>query len=214
MSGASYQEKKIRTWHDNDPLELRQLLTELPTACCTTVDEFLVYVEESLNLLPVRTDFFGSARWRALKRKTEIQKQRAYHRLCLRITDGDPETIVAFGNALFSPSFGKGNPSSPHNKLCRMLHLYCRHVIGVGEYRTSITCSLDDSYLAPGRFWRCKAVCPNPNCRVQWNRDVNAARNIRAIFIHMMRNNGAKPAAFQYQGGAYVQAIPNDPFGY
>jgi hypothetical protein len=35
------------------------------------------------------------------------------------------------------------------------------------------------------------------NCWTRWNRDVNGARNIRRVFLHMNANGGQKPEAFR-----------------
>ena len=43
--------------------------------------------------------------------------------------------------------------------------------------------------------------CSHQNCTTRrWNRDVNAARNMRRVFLHMLDNNLQLPAAFKHAG--------------
>ena len=43
--------------------------------------------------------------------------------------------------------------------------------------------------------------CSHQNCTTRrWNRDVNAARNMRRVFLHMLENNLQRPAAFKHAG--------------
>ena len=45
----------------------------------------------------------------------------------------------------------------------------------------------------------------------RWNRDVNAARNMRQIFIHMITNNKSRPAPFKHPGALDSEPGPRRP---
>jgi len=40
--------------------------------------------------------------------------------------------------------------------------------------------------------------CPHRNCLTRWNRDVNAARNMRQIFLTMLYNGQVRPPPFKH----------------
>ncbi|GMH66768.1 hypothetical protein TrST_g7481, partial [Triparma strigata] len=40
--------------------------------------------------------------------------------------------------------------------------------------------------------------CPHEGCTTVWNRDVNAARNMRLVFEFMVRNKLERPASFKH----------------
>jgi transposase len=103
-----------------------------------------------------------------------------------------------------------------YRELKRRLRGRVRHV---DEFRTSIVCSLCDGWMdGRSRFWAlkvCKDIClvstleclsillswlPNfmfiLHQQTLWNRDVNAARNIRHIFLHMNANGGERLEPF------------------
>ena len=39
-----------------------------------------------------------------------------------------------------------------------------------------------------------------PECETVWNRDVNAARNIRQVFLHMIAHGHSRPQGFKHEG--------------
>ncbi|KAI3655150.1 hypothetical protein MP638_005081, partial [Amoeboaphelidium occidentale] len=83
----------------------------------------------------------------------------------------------------------------------------------VWEHRTSVVCSVCYNDLPKGKKWRVK-ICPI--CKIYWNRDVNAASNIRQIFLFMNGNNGQRPMQFRtfkermLASSASNPAIPKD----
>jgi transposase len=52
-------------------------------------------------------------------------------------------------------------------------------------------------------------MCP-PHCRTYWQRDVNAASNIRHIFLFALSHNGALPG---WQAAKTVQGWTGRPVG-
>ena len=80
----------------------------------------------------------GDQRHRQLRWSTYIKRQKAYASICKDITGGNSNT-VAYGDANFSSSCCKGNPSTPTVCLRRALGRQCR-VYDTDEFRTSRLC--------------------------------------------------------------------------
>jgi len=51
--------------------------------------------------------------------------------------------------------------------------------------------------------------CENISCKTTWHRDTNAARNMRLVFLHMLRNGQVRPEGFQHQGALSAAAAPS-----
>ncbi|RIB06869.1 hypothetical protein C2G38_2046461 [Gigaspora rosea] len=134
-------------------------------------------------------------------------RNKAYDKICERITKKNPRTIVAYGDGKFS-SCSKGHVSGPIKGLYRELKRRLgKRVRLVDEYRTSIICSTCNGRMDKrSRFWSLK-VCKNiclVSFQTLWNRDTNAARNIRRLFFYMNFNNGERLEEFrrsQNRGG-------------
>lgn len=119
----------------------------------------------------------------------------AYDQLINRIRKRGTKVFVAFGGGKFS-SCSRGHAPVPKvgfYKALKERKVPCRYV---WEYNTSKLCSRCFTALPKGKKWRLK-ICPKPSCRRFWNRDVNAARNMRHVFIFMNSHNGERPEAFK-----------------
>lgn len=129
-----------------------------------------------------------------LKWKSYFLKKRTVLRFCQEILkDGDPrKTIVFVGNANFRHN-SKGYPSSPKARVfIRCLMQLGAHVVSVDEFNTSQVCSvcrtterLQDGH-GRAKHPHYVKVCTNESCRIVWNRDINAARNIREVGIFLL----------------------------
>ena len=167
---------------------------EIPTSAVTNVYEYGSYLAYILFYLDIILDFYCEHRWHQLQWKSFINKQKAFDDiLCKRITNGNGDnTVVAFGDGKFS-STSRGHAPGPVKQFRRELSRHCK-VVNVDEFRTSSVCSLCDGWFDKHqKFWSvrvCKSVC-----LTHWNRDVNAARNIRNIFLHT-NTYGERPDPF------------------
>ena len=104
-----------------------------------SVDLLLQHISHRLLLLPEIIDFANrhsakDLRWKAFKRG-----QAALTALCLSVTNGDPDTIVAYGAASFDHAH-HGNRSGPTKKVLQRLKSMAR-VYLVDEYLTSQLCA-------------------------------------------------------------------------
>ncbi|DBB06983.1 TPA: Magnesium transporter NIPA4 [Trebouxia sp. C0004] len=82
---------------------------------------------------------YGDRRHRQLDWRSFIKQQQAYSAICKTISGGNSDTIVAYGDAKFSSSCCKGNPSTPTVPLRRKLG-HCCQVYNTDEFRTSKLC--------------------------------------------------------------------------
>ena len=82
---------------------------------------------------------FGDRRHRQLRWRSFIKRQQADTAICKEISGGSKETVVAYGDAKFSSSCCKGNPSTPTESLRRKFG-HCCQVYDTDEFRTSKLC--------------------------------------------------------------------------
>ncbi|KAI3656090.1 hypothetical protein MP638_004512, partial [Amoeboaphelidium occidentale] len=134
-------------------------------------------------------DALETLRW-----KTRIKRQKAYDTLFTELTGGLDNVVIAYGGGGFSHN-SRGHPPTPNKHLFLELKLRTRYRL-VPEFRTSKLCSLCDNELVQYDIWSIRS-CNNNNCWTRWNRDINGARNIRRVFLHMNANGGEKPEPFR-----------------
>ncbi|KAJ3292996.1 hypothetical protein HK104_004841 [Borealophlyctis nickersoniae] len=207
-----------RRWERDRWTKKREDITTInattPPKRVPSVTQFLDHCHHVAQHLDTLVDFYGSPRFTRQKFKTYVGKQKAFDEISKRLTGGDRRVIIAFGNGSF-PHNSRGGDSTPLRRLFWELRRRCT-VRLVDEYRTSITCSLCEGDLPKrSRLWQVKVlsfliiitilllqliilaqVC-NDVCLTHWNRDVNAARNIKNIFLHMNGNSGERPWPFR-----------------
>lgn len=173
-------------------------LKDIPTPRCSSS----VLLANHISTLGPRLDqmlkFFGSPRQRGLKFYTYGLTQKALITAGNQITLGNPNTVVAFGDGQFS-STSRGHPPGPVKKLFKFMKANFPNVRKVWEHRTSIVCSRCEGPLTmlKKEVWALK-ICET-TCLTIWNRDVNAARNIRQLFLDMNLNGGDRPLTFSIQ---------------
>ena len=197
LCGSRSRHKKMTAWIKKNP-KVDQNLQRMPSARVATVVEFQAHLHHVLGNLEDLSAFYFARRQRNLRWKTFITKQKALDHLCKRVTQGDRETIVAFGAAEFS-SCSKGHAPTNRKEFKRRLRSHCRHVVDVDEYLTSQVCSqchrrnlkypsktisIKNSHTGVSRSQKVpiRGVQACNSCGIVWNRDTNSARNILALF--------------------------------
>jgi hypothetical protein len=193
ISGATYAAAKNKTWMAADR-HWQQMVTLIPTPCCYTTEEYRLHLTHVLELRDELLGFYRETKWRRLRWKTRIKRQKAYDTLYKELAGDAQDVVIAYGGGKFSPN-SRGHPPTPNKHLFLELKRRTRARL-VPEFRTSKMCSLCDHELVQSRFWSIKS-CNNNNCWTRWNRDVNAARNIMRVFLHMNANGGYRPEAFR-----------------
>jgi hypothetical protein len=192
ISGTRYSTKKNKTWMKNDPL-LRTWITLMPTPCCYTSATYNQHLLHFLGMRDLLLGFYRDIKWRRLRWKTRIKRQKAYDTICNELTGGSADTVIAYGGGRFHHA-SRGHAPTPNKHLFEELKRRCRPRL-TPEYRTSVVCSICQHELTQSRIWQVKNC---ENCLTIWNRDVNAARNIRLCFMFKNDNNGDRPEPFQY----------------
>ena len=131
------------------------------------------------------------------------RRQKALDKLC-RVIAANAD-IVAIGDPTFNPSSHYYTPTPTKAVVKALQDKYPRKVVLIDEYNTSKLCSdclnqleytnmmvkTRNGQRKDIRVQRCN------NCNKYWNRDVNAARNMRALFVHARDNNGERIPAFK-----------------
>lgn len=208
MAGMTRSQTTISRWKKNREqfingpsifeceLELKNNVSKTPD-----MQGLLDHCQASGRVFSALHDFYGSMRMRRLKFQNYRGKKKALATLCKEIVGKNSgqfhnDVIVAFGGARFSSS-SRGYAPGPVKALYRELKRWCR-VRLVGEYNTSAYCSADiagtfGTTPCHTKFERNQPSffvkqCRHQNCGMYWQRDVNAARNIRWVFIEMCRS--------------------------
>jgi hypothetical protein len=185
-------------WMEED-VDVRTFNEQAPTRSCLDSESLGWRIQAVYSSLYSLVRFHTAKRVRKLRRTVTIQKQRMVDRVCLSITKGK-KTVVAFGAAKVGSTKAKSHPCGPCEAVKRRLSSHhAAQLIMVNEYNTSKRCSacwaMLEDFKVPTRrrvvedgmrtiseesMETCHNVraCINPLCRIVWNRDVNAARNM------------------------------------
>ncbi|KAI3657481.1 hypothetical protein MP638_006128 [Amoeboaphelidium occidentale] len=141
----------------------------MPSAKVTKVEVDLTYLNYILRHYAALADFYGPQR----KPKPLI--------LCAEESlEKNFERVVAYGSGGFS-SCSRGHAPLPVKGLFKALK------------QKNALVRLCEGELPEGKRWQVR-ICKT--CKIQWNRDFNAANNIRKILIHMEENSGERPYNF------------------
>eukprot|EP00198_Chlamydomonas_reinhardtii_P013626 XP_001702963.1 predicted protein [Chlamydomonas reinhardtii] len=132
---------------------------------------------------------WSDIRFRSRKFGVYSQSQRVLHREARRLTGGAPMSRVSigYGNASTGHNSVIKRPSrGPHKAMQRLLRrCYARSVVMIDEYCTSqvcYNCGLRElRKILPHNGTRRYTVLACDGCGTVWNRDANAAANIRLI---------------------------------
>lgn len=169
------------------------------TSRLATYTERACYI---LRHISAMMTFYTARRFRSLSWNTNMERQRAIDRLCHLITGGRHDTVVAFGDGdVYSrKGRGQGGPCETLKRRLERVHCQQGSFVEVDEHRTSLVCSTCNGALKPAKRKRLDGtmsdvysvrLCTNTGCRIGWNRDVNAARNILRVFLEA--NQGRQP---------------------
>ena len=137
-SGIKHRLRKSELWLSRKPA-LQAALLDTPTAKVSSTDQFVLHIKHRLQHAPEAIAHFGDRRHRQLRWRSYIKRQQAYAAICKTVSNGRRDTVVAYGDASFSSSCCKGNPSTPTVSLRRQVGRQCR-VYDTDEFRTSQLC--------------------------------------------------------------------------
>jgi hypothetical protein len=211
-SGARSSRQKEQSWERTDP-ESYNVINHIPTPRVMNHEEFAVHLEYYHQHQETATRFYRQRQFRQLKVRNRAMRARAYTTIARTLFRAHlprppgvrprntlnvgslrgplPRPVVFYGGAGFNPS-SRGFPSTPRLRLFHELSRYS-HAVQVGERLTSQLCSNCGSLLVKTPF---KSSLRCIVCKETWNRDTNAARNIRAEGIERNNNGGVRGVAF------------------
>ncbi|HZK61772.1 MAG TPA: hypothetical protein VFC41_06815, partial [Anaerovoracaceae bacterium] len=218
--------------------QLKKFNKETQSSKVSTVTEYIQYLKYFLQHYQDILHHYCQTKYKRLRFETYGRQQKAIDHLCRRLTGGDPNTIIAYGDAGFS-STSKGNAPTPNKGFKNRIHMHCRNIVPIDEYLTSQVCSEchtrnlvttihkeeskenehgksiitrvkkkkkvkikineieeDEKNEQEEKSEKCRTVRPHglrlcQECRILWNRDHNAAKNIRDIFLFQQAKKGA-----------------------
>lgn len=142
-AGFDHRRKTTTRWIKNAPA-IKDIESNMPTPETTSLDNFCQHLQYALQHMVQLVDFYGETRWKRLRWKTYIAKEKAWDVMVKRITWGNPRTIVALGD--FCRPNTIGISKTPIKELRKGLKGRCRLRL-IDEFRTSITCSKCDGEL-------------------------------------------------------------------
>ncbi|DBA78666.1 TPA: hypothetical protein ACH3X1_008584 [Trebouxia sp. C0004] len=137
-SGIKFRLQKAELWISRKPA-LAAALKATPTAKVASSAQFLQHIRHRMQHTAAAQAHYGDRRHRQLRWRSFIKRQQAYSAICKTISGGNSDTIVAYGDAKFSSSCCKGNPSTPTVSLRRKLG-HCCQVYNTDEFCTSKLC--------------------------------------------------------------------------
>ncbi|KAI3657916.1 hypothetical protein MP638_003553 [Amoeboaphelidium occidentale] len=210
MSGITAAKKKRENWlkKRNDIVNANSNVPTSKVSHVSDLHNHFFYLFAHLNLW---FDFYGSRQWRQLRKRSSIKRQQALDLIVNRII-GKVErkcylghkgvnakqsrsynnVFVAFGGGQFS-STSRGHHPIPRRSLINALKQRKIPMRLVDEFRTSMLCCKCKEPLPKRGMWNVKRC---DNCNIFWNRDVNAAVNIREVSISVNASNGVRPGKF------------------
>ena len=180
ISGTKNASKKGALWLAGN-VNIATLVRNMPTPRCSSTDAYSLHLVLFLANRDELLGFYREMKWRRLRWKTRIKRQQAYDTLCGEIGNNEGDAVIIFGNGAFS-STSRGHASAPKKGLFMELRRRYRNTRLGSEYRTSQVCSKCEGQLDDIGIWGLKKC--NNTCSTLWNRDVNAARNIRHVFLY------------------------------
>lgn len=197
-TGNKWRTRQANRWKRTSEIDTIERVT--PSKKVSTLAEyetFLVYGYRHLHKLQT---FYGSVKQRRLRFDAYISKQKVQHEVCEKLikqAGGDATKIVAiFGAAKFSGS----SPGHAPSGRCGWLRKGFRKrgalvPPDLDEYRTSQHCSRCPGVVRGVKIhWQVKTC---KRCYTTWNRDTNAGRSFRYIWLHCVRHQGERPAHFR-----------------
>ncbi|KAI3660383.1 hypothetical protein MP638_005397 [Amoeboaphelidium occidentale] len=210
MAGITAAKKKRENWlkKRNDIVNANSNVPTSKVSHVSDLHNHFFYLFAHLNLW---LDFYGSRQWRQLRKRSSIKRQQALDLIVNRII-GKTErkcylghkganakhsrsynnVFVAFGGGQFS-STSRGHHPIPRRSLINALKQRKIPMRLVDEFRTSMLCCKCKEPLPKRGMWHVKRY---DNCNIVWNRDVNAAVNIREVFISVNACKGVRPEKF------------------
>ena len=123
---------------------LHAIETQMPTPKCYRWADYAQHLQYFLGSRDFLHGFYEDFRWRKLRRKTFITRQKAYDTVYQELMAGNESTVIIYGDGgLNFDHASRGNPPTPNKHLYHQLKRRNPDRVRLGsEFRSSITCSL------------------------------------------------------------------------
>jgi len=108
---------------------------EVLSAETSSLELFKAYAHHVLANPETVMSFYDSQRFKRLRWKTYMSRQKDYEKLISDLTAGDPNALIVWGDARF-PSAGRGSPAVPTSGLRKNIGSRAR-ALDHDEFRTS-----------------------------------------------------------------------------
>jgi hypothetical protein len=179
--------------------EYANVLRNVPSLKTASFETFCARVKQMLAVAEFLFTFSKRPVFRGWRFKTSRFGKKALVKAVKKVVGNRPpeEILVGFGDWSQQDGFIRGQEKAPVKKIRRMMRERGIKVISIDEHRTSKCCSRchegemeNVSYGEGEAKKRCHQVvrCRNSElCGMVWQRDVNAARNIRSVMLNMIR---------------------------
>ena len=208
-SGANKAAQKRARWTAKEEDQYSKWLLEMPSTKTSSLEKMLEHIRYLSVQFMKCMQLNGARRVRRLRWSNYMKKQKALDKMCddlLAGREATKDTIVVFGSAKFAAN-------GPIQKLRRKLQERENVVlVELDEFNTSKLCSQCagekkeksevEGPLGPKQEddaehrSRIHGVRVCNNCRMTWNRDVNAALNMLYLFKHAQLNHGKRCSLF------------------
>jgi hypothetical protein len=176
------------------------------SAKTSNLETYKTHIKHVLANLVTVMNFYSTQRFKRLRWKTYIKRQKAYEKLVADLKGGEENTLIVWGDARFAAS-GRGSPAVPTSSMRKKVgsRVEC---LDHDEFRTSkLSCcchtvmqGLPDPATGK-RSWHLR-VCQNNECpRRIWDRNVSAAINILNLFVNYAEG---KPRPIPFRRGNVV----------
>jgi hypothetical protein len=192
-AGYTHRSKVTKLW-SNKATVIATFNQEVQTAKTSHLDVLRSHTRHVLANLRTVMAFYNTQRFKRLRWKTYISKQKAYEKLVAALKGDSKNPLIVWGNANF-PSAGRGSPAVPTTTLFKKVASRL-NTVDEDEFRTSklaACCHREMQGLLQEdgtRSWSLR-VCQNNACpRSVWDRNTSAAISILALFLHRVQGRG------------------------
>jgi hypothetical protein len=213
-TGNKWRTRQANRWKRASEIDTIERVT--PPKTVSTLAEYRTFLDYGYTHLHKLQTFYGSVKQRRLRFDAYISKQKVQHEVCEELITKagvDANKIVAvFGAA----NFWRSSPGHAPSGRCGWLRKELRKrgalvPPDLDEFRTSQQCShcVGGGTLRGVKIhWQVKTC---ETCFTTWNRDTNAGRSFRYIWLHCVRNHGERPAQFRRPVVAVANPVPPPP---
>jgi hypothetical protein len=211
-AGYTHRNRVTKLWMSKSAA-VSAFNNEVKTARTSQLDTLKAHIRHVLANLVMVMDFYSAKRFKRLRWKTYISRQKAYEKIVAALRGKSKNPFIVWGDARF-PAAGRGSPAVPTSELRRKLGSRL-NVVDHDEFRTSkLSCCCHtpmQGLLNPctgKRSWTLR-VCENNACpRSVWDRNTSAAINILHLFLSQVRGEG-RPPAFRRGGSDKLLFVAN-----